>query len=82
MEKANDLGIQLPRHVIFGEPTELKLAVSQKVSILIPPPPQSLLTESLHHSTVTGSNVQGIIMFKLEFEGKASHSYASSVDSG
>ena len=31
MEKANDLGIVLPQHVIFGEPTELKLAVSQKV---------------------------------------------------
>ena len=34
MEKANDLGIQLPKTVIFGEPTELKLAVSQKVSHL------------------------------------------------
>jgi hypothetical protein len=52
MEKANDLGIQLPKHVIFGEPTELKLAVSQKVK----PPPTNIplttktppLTESLH----------------------------------
>jgi hypothetical protein len=33
MEKANDLGIQLPKTVIFGEPTELKLAVSQKVVV-------------------------------------------------
>src|SRR5579859_4874280 len=31
MRKANDLGIMLPKSVIFGEPTELKLAVSQKV---------------------------------------------------
>jgi len=31
MEKANDLGIVLPKTVIFGEPTELKLAISQKV---------------------------------------------------
>ena len=31
MEKANDLGIKLPKTVIFGEPTELKLAISQKV---------------------------------------------------
>jgi len=31
MEKANDLGITLPKTVIFGAPTDLKLAVSQKV---------------------------------------------------
>ena len=31
MEKANDLDIVLPKTVIFGEPTELKLAISQKV---------------------------------------------------
>jgi acetylornithine deacetylase len=47
MRKANkDLGITLPKTVIFGEPTELKLGSSQK----------------------------GIIMLKLDFEGKASHS--------
>lgn len=33
MRKANDLDIVLPKAVIFGEPTELKLAVSQKVLI-------------------------------------------------
>jgi hypothetical protein len=32
MKKANDLGINLPKTVIFGEPTELKLAKSQKVT--------------------------------------------------
>ena len=31
MAKANDLGITVPKTVIFGEPTELKLAVSIKV---------------------------------------------------
>ena len=31
MKKSNELGIKLPKTVIFGEPTELKLAVSQKV---------------------------------------------------
>jgi hypothetical protein len=31
MRKANDLGVELPKTVIFGEPTELKLAKSQKV---------------------------------------------------
>jgi hypothetical protein len=35
MRKANDLGITLPKAVIFGEPTELKLAVSQKVTLCV-----------------------------------------------
>jgi hypothetical protein len=35
MRKANDLGITLPKTVIFGEPTELKLALSQKVYIRV-----------------------------------------------
>ena len=58
MEKANDLGITLPKSIIFGEPTELKLAISQKVPSYYMP-----------------SNLEGIILFKLDFEGKASHSY-------
>jgi acetylornithine deacetylase len=47
MEKANDLGIKLPKTVIFGEPTELKLAVSQKVRT---PPCARLILGNYHVS--------------------------------